>query len=159
MYDLWWFFNYCWGYWNSVIYQCATVQRPKWVQLTAVQQIAHSLATSIKTHKHAKGQDAFFYLSSQYRKPCCWNGMLTWAQCRNQFRCYSHDSAWVWLSRVFLFCITVPTLFFPELSSQIEWCLCLKAMAIDPHWKWDTTAWAISTMHFICQATLMSATR
>lgn len=74
--------------------------------------------------------------------------MLTWAWCRNQFRCYSHDTASLWLSRVFLFCITFLALFFPKLSSQIEWCLCLKAMAIDPHWKGDTT-WAINTMYFI----------
>lgn len=75
--------------------------------------------------------------------------MLTWPWCRNQFRCYSRDSASLWLSRVFLFRITFLTLFFPKLSSQTEWCLCLKATSIDPHWKEDTTAWAFNTLSFI----------
>lgn len=85
--------------------------------------------------------------------------MLTWVWCRNQFRCYSHDGAWVSPSKVFLFCITFPTLSFPELSSQIEWCLCLKATSIDSHWKWDTLSWTVGMEHFICQGALMSANR
>lgn len=47
----------------------------------------------------------------------------------------------------------LPHLVFPKLSSQIEWCLCLKAMPIDLHWMWDAVAWAIKAMDSICQAT------
>lgn len=85
--------------------------------------------------------------------------MLTRVWCRNQFRCYSHDGPWVSPSTLFLFCITFPTLFFPELSSQTEWCLCLKATSIDSHRKWDTRARTVGTEHFICQGALMSANR
>lgn len=85
--------------------------------------------------------------------------MLTRRWCKNLFSCYSLDSAWVGLSKVFLFCITFLILTFLKLSSQIERRLCLKVMDIDPHWKWDATTWAISTMRFICQATWTSASR